>query len=280
MTIIEMKGGLGNQLFQFAAGLRRVKGDFGALFFNVSYYERDARHGGFLLDKIFPSFKFRITGARGFSQPTGYLNLDQLPDINPESIFDVSWPLYLSGYFQNYKIVEPSLPILRKMFVENEYMMSAREQLGVPILGKRRPVVGIHLRRGDYLKAENRNVHGITPLSAVSTVLSEELMRYRTYNEARFIFFSDSKELISNLGFEVYIPASKTANEETDLEEFCAMSCCDTLICSNSSFSYWAGLLSPANARMWLPSIWMKNGGVSTKSLLFDRCLIYQVKLE
>jgi hypothetical protein len=282
LTIVELKGGMGNQLFQFAAGLRRVRGQLSALHFNVSYYDHDAKHGGFVLDRLFPTFQFKLTKAKKFNVPTAYLNFDNLADAYPAEVFDLSCPIYLSGYFQNINLVDPVLPFLRQLFKEitnrvvqsrasdDSDFLATFQQSGNEEI-RRKHIIGVHMRRGDYLLEATASEHGIPDVASIVAALDREIEAAGGKQKTEVLLFTDSKELSFPFDCKLFSPFESRNKVHSDIEEFVAMSHCDALVCSNSSFSYWAGLLSTRMKRQYLPSIWMKSGAVKTESLVSNQ---------
>ncbi len=292
LTIVELKGGMGNQLFQFAAGLRRVRGQLSALHFNVSYYDHDAKHGGFVLDRLFPTFQFKLTKAKKFNVPTAYLNFDNLADAYPAEVFDLSCPIYLSGYFQNLTLVDPVLPFLRQLFKEitnkvdqshstdDSDFLATFQQSGNEEI-RRKHIIGVHIRRGDYLREATASEHGIPDVASIVAALDREIEAAGGKPNTEILLFTDSKELSYPFDYKLFTPLGSHDKVRCDIEEFVAMSQCDALICSNSSFSYWAGLLSSRMKRQYLPSVWMKSGAVKTESLVSDKLgIIFPTRLD
>jgi len=270
-----MKGGLGNQLFQLACGLGRVRGELKHLYFNTSYYLTCPRQGRFVLDRLFPDLSFQTTHARTFNVPTATLNFDHVPSLYVGDSLNLECPLHLIGYFQNYRHLKPILPELREMFRRN-----TREILQCDVLPRwpwgddastdERPpfVIGVHLRRGDYLDPETASVHGTVAIEDVMSAIDSERAVIGTGRNVRVIAFSDSKELVSDLGMTLYTPNLLRDKIGSDIEEFVAMANCDSLICSNSTYSYWAGVISGRVRRLYLPDSWMKSGRIQSEDLL------------
>jgi hypothetical protein len=287
-----MKGGLGNQLFQFATGLRRVALHLDCLFLNTSFFVQDSRHGGFVLDKLFSGYSFRLTSHRRFNVPTAHLNFDELADTDITDALKLKCPISLSGYFQSYRTVAPVLPYLKNLFALNASgirtrfdlsTQSANESasLSTPSLQRSsKHTIAVHLRRGDYLTEDVTRLHGIPHLDDVSRALEREIDQAGGVRNVRVVIFTDSKELPHPFNFETYYPLEANNDIERDIEEFVAMSRCNAIICSNSSFSYWAGLLSGSITRQYLPSVWMKSGKVQTINLMgSEKTIIFPVTL-
>jgi hypothetical protein len=275
-TILEVKGGLGNQLFQLAAGIRRVGDKFDSLYLNTNYYSIDARHGGCLLEILFAPFKFNYTDKRQFTGGNGILNFDLLPSYNAKFISHIDCPLYIAGYFQNYDFIEPTLPIMASMITNSTSWKNCRESFEreFPVTrpqgsGEAVINIGVHVRRGDYLTPENRAVHGLVRICDIQNVVDLEVKNASDPSKVRIIVFSDDKatELLprNDVKYQTKHTTDKTI---ISVDEFCAMMMCDVLICSNSTYGYWAGILSNKIRRLYLPAKWMKSNLIRTEDLL------------
>ena len=114
--------------------------------------------------------------------------------------------------------------------------------------------IGMHIRRGDYLDPKHSGLHGVLPDSYFLEALSE-ISNFST--ESKIVIYSDSPHLLSgiiqkleNLGWSVRI------DENTDpWLTMTRMAGHKYLIGSNSTFSWWAGYSGLAE-RCIFPSVW------------------------
>jgi len=275
LTSIELKGGLGNQLFQFACGLVLTGGKLENLYLNVEAYERDSNQGGFMLPYLFPDIRFQTTTSKGFVGRTAFLNFDRPLDCFLGELSEIDCNLYVSGFFQNYRQISPVLPYLRAIYSRNtrifrEYTIFPEKYYNwrSDERGERPYLIGIHLRRGDYLWDPYVKVFGIPHPDDVRAALDSELALIGPRQGIEVCAFSDDSDLASCLGYRRYRSFNENELVGRTIEEFVAMSECDALICSNSTFSYWAGVLSGRARRQYLPSQWFKCDAVLTERLL------------
>jgi hypothetical protein len=267
-TIVRMKGGLGNQLFQYAAGLYFSGLDPNKIFMDLSYYEKDSRHGGFLLDRLFlPEFMNLVGKNELISAPV--LNLDSFPTafVDKKSVHKDL--IVLSGYFQNLNYVSQSIDLIRKLLLPSAYSQALNSVMSNNLfLGNKtsegQVTIGVHLRRGDYSDPETLKVHGTVKISSISKLLSDLKAHYHQKNiTTKVIVFSDSKDNFKFCANSLYFPASSTDKFIGLYEEFVAIGQCDYVVCSNSSFSLWASMLFNHSKQVFLPSKWMKTGDIN-----------------
>lgn len=294
MVIIQLAGGLGNQMFQYALYLqlkglgREVKID------DVSGFVQDAQREPALAP-------FGITYDRpGKKELEKMLDSSMLPwhrvrrklfGRHKKAYFEESklfipkileWDdIYLEGYWQSEKYFWKNGDQLRRVYDTNK-LMRYLMQKGVweqCIEGHKSAAqyaikinntcsVSVHVRRGDYLTPENQALFGGICTEAYY-MEGMRLMRER-YPRCCFYLFCNDKNWAreSFAGQEdvtfVDLPGSgeRNVNEETDLDyaEFVLMSGCKHHILANSSFSWWASYLNPNPDKFVLaPERWLNN---------------------
>ena len=273
---VEVIGGLGNQLFCYAAGLNLSKKTSSPLILDISLVGIGGpNHGKTLLNFNLGNVKVkdRVTKISGFtflkrldnkialSIPfydyirNNKSNVYTAREIGFEPAFAaLEKPMYLKGYFQSYKYLENITSELFEMFkISNpsnwfESKLSLLEELNPTI---------IHIRRGDYLKLQDD--FGLLPmryyLEAISRLDDDER------NKPIWIF-SDSPEIVTSeiansdlANAEVmFSPSEVTANEILYL-----MSRGKRIVISNSTFSWWAAYFSQNGTKVFAPEFWFRD---------------------
>ena len=120
--------------------------------------------------------------------------------------------------------------------------------------------VAIHIRRGDYLKAQQFHVALWSTdyyKKAVELFPDAQFKVFCKDNQDPTLDAADQewcKEFMNNLAPERYVMHQHTA--ETD--DMNAMASCQGIIMANSTFSWWAAYLS--NAKVVCPSEWFSDG--------------------
>ena len=293
MIIVRIKGGLGNQLFQYALGLeisqflnRKLIIDISQLnkkthkhvvrFFSLKYLcLSNTLIGSNKISALILRVFFRII-QKTFKCNTGFGS--KITYIS-ESTFSYSRSLFnqvkksqfvlLDGYWQShfyspnvrdgiYKSLINS-PSMSKEF-HNAYKVVTSDSY-----------TSIHVRRGDYIK----NKFAIETyceldfnyyLKAMGFIISK-------FPNSKFILFTDDWEFgqsfIDIVKESFQIAGAKEMALKSDIEELVLMTGCKNNIIANSSFSYWGGLLNPNSEKIIVaPSCWFKNHEVNTQDLI------------
>lgn len=229
-------GGLGNQLFQlFATIAYSFKHNIP---FKIIYTEnlgnRPVYWGSFL---------------EGLSN---YLSTDiiqeelykikQQDGINLEA--PDKTPIILDGYFQNPKFFEEFYYKISVLSGINRLQNDMYKR----IINKQKNNISMHFRRGDY--KELQHIHPIMPLEYYENALAyiTAVSLKETYNVIYFCEEEDAESIktvdiaalqkvFTNCVFRRFVGSS-------DWEEMLYMSCCDSHIIANSSFSWWGAFMN------------------------------------
>ena len=258
MIIIKLQGGLGNQMFQYAAA-RSICGNK-PVYFDLNFLSTNttstntltARH--FELD-IFNNIRFKT--ANKFMKPliesrkTIYRYIKRI--LMPRAAFicqtennefinlqEIASPtIYLDGYFQNENYFKQ---IREKLLVDFKFPAINGNSKKMNAILKAKNPVGIHVRRGDYLRPEVKAFHGILPLSYYQQ--AKEKLETQVSNPHYFVFSDDPEWCRLNFGFlgnSVTIVSEASANTWEDMY---LMSLCSHNIIANSSYSWWGAWLN------------------------------------
>ena len=253
MTITKLQGGLGNQMFQYAMAFscsERVYIDFSFLQknnkTNDTFTKRDFELSLFpnLKYKEFTEFYRNIL----FSNQRRYYYFRKLFSIKPSVVkqkenelveFKKNKFLYLDGYFQSEKYFIKKRKELLHIF-EFPALDHENQTLKEQIL-QHPNSVSLHIRRGDYLKEEIKNYHGILEQEyydkAIETIKEK-------YSNAHFFVFSDDEDFaIEQYGGLENFTIVK-GNSKNAWKDMALMSYCKHHIIANSSFSWWGAWLS------------------------------------
>ncbi|OGG16302.1 hypothetical protein A3D77_02485 [Candidatus Gottesmanbacteria bacterium RIFCSPHIGHO2_02_FULL_39_11] len=283
MIIIRITGGLGNQLFQYAAG-RMLSIKFGtSLKLDITELQRKT-YRIFLLDK----FNIQAEISKG-SDLKKYLKFSRFfpQDYHPY-IHHILFPLfsniyyeksfhydrsferirdnsYLIGYFQSEKYFLSIANILRRELRLNEKLSSESKELREYISDVNS--ISINIRRGDYVTNHiiSRR-HGFIGADYIHQAVS--VIRKRVKNP-HFFLFSDDIEWVKNNIILSYPATYVDINYPDRVEEDLILgSLCKHHILTNSTFSWWVGWLNPnASSIVIAPRNWFYKLKVSTKDL-------------
>lgn len=284
MIITKIIGGLGNQMFQYAAARRLAYIHKTDLKLDISSYQsyrlRDFQLKNFkikamvatneeiksfiqvpsnIVDKaLFLLFPFFQKKSKNHYEETFYHfdpNVLRLPDNT-----------YLSGYFHSEKYFIDIINIIRK-----ELVLKIRlGKKNLNILKKIRSTnsTSIHVRRGDFAtNPSTRSLHGLYELDYLKRAVS--IIKNKVYLPHFYVFSDDIRWAIKNLkiGYPiVYVSNSSGRGECKDLQ---LMSSCKHNIIVNSTFGWWGAWLNKNENKMVItPKKWYNNDPVDTYDLI------------
>jgi len=244
---IKLKGGLGNQMFQYAYGRKLILLDKKDVVFDISFFG-DARESidtnrPFLLDKfiINNSIKFENIKENFFQK------------IVKKIISNITGEY---GFYQNEKYFKDIEDVIRKEFTLKDQLSGVSKKAEVEISNSKNSV-SIHIRRGDYVTDKNTNIHhGTCGLDYYQNAIKYIL---DVVESPTFFIFSDDIEWVKeNLKIENCVYVSNP--EIKDYEELILMSKCRHNIIANSSFSWWGAWLNKTSDKIIVaPKQWLAN---------------------
>ncbi len=280
-----MIGGLGNQMFQYAAGLALSQERDTPLFLAVDMFDTYSLHQGFELERVFGietpradkevirhllgwranANVRRILAKVNFSRPLrGNHFTAERQIMRAEDFFSLSDNNYLHGYWQSDRFFSKYEKIIQKAFSFAEDADAKNLETLERI--KDAPSASIHIRRGDYLKGRNKFIyHQCTPTYFLESI---ELLN-KKIQSLKFYVFSDDPEwassLLSNKGYDVsFISHNRGQSSYRDMQ---LISACNHNIISNSTFSWWGAWLNGNKEKIIIaPKEWMK--GVSSSEIV------------
>ncbi|HEY5220744.1 MAG TPA: alpha-1,2-fucosyltransferase [Candidatus Paceibacterota bacterium] len=265
MITVILRGGLGNQMFQYATGIGIAKHNLTSLAIDAAYLNDGSPRGNFTrrsysLD-IF-AVKPRLTALSKISEkapvPALWLGMDfaaafagelfgrkffseKKGHLFDEQVFNVGNTAVIWGFWQTEKYFIQAEDEVRAAFrfpaPGNEAIVRAKDEVS------RVNAVALHVRRGDYLHPKYSKVYGGTDTSYYDAAIAH--MAARVKSPTLFVFSDDiawCKEHIK-APFPVVFMADETAGSKASghLE---LMSLCKHNIIANSSFSWWGAWLN------------------------------------
>lgn len=296
MFVVLLQGGLGNQMFEYAAAYcfaRKYGQDLKLYKVNLSQTD----HDNFRLNSLSITYsedlyreipaairiisnnrlirrvikKSKISdlklGKWLYITQLGAQFRDQIELNNIQNVL-------LDGYWQNPRFFDAFAQEISKEFVPSfELSTKCKEWL---ITIRSTESVALHIRRGDYLKKENSEY-------LVKEEYYKDAIKYILEKKpnAEFFIFSDDKQWCKS-NFPAFHVVELEGQANSDIEEMYLMSQCQNNINANSSFSWWGSYLNrnpdkivinperPWNPQM-IPDGWYvaKNSGLSNNNEIF-----------
>lgn len=269
-------GGLGNQLFQYFAGLAIAESTGAKLYLKpfgqTSAVGREGEAGisaldmegtlvsskipGRLQEKLLRRFVTVVDrfGLRALSHKRGVFLSDD-PEL-PEMKSSHHRHIRLMGYFQDSKFLETldrqgkriELPLKNPSLWFETLAEQARLQ---------KPII-VHIRRGDY--RNHAETIGVLDLSYFKNAL--EMIPQS--NKSQFWIFSDSLTTANDFARFAELPEARTQiiqapADSPDAESMLLMTLASALVISNSTFSWWGGYLNYDAEQVIAPRKWFRN---------------------
>lgn len=266
---VSLTGGLGNQMFQYAAGRALSLRLSFPLILDRSWFERSFRPNintrrNYELSN-FPNLESQCVISpypfpRKIIKLLSVVKSDHWVDeaaMTPEKFesLNVESSARLIGYWQNASYFEPIEKTLRTDFILNyEYYRNGNPAL--PRL-KQGATLGIHVRRGDYVTSLNHvGAQRALPISYYLSAIDH----VRSVREVSLIVVvSDDPEWCQRHFTDPRCVIVNSGNRS--IEDFSLLQKCDHHVVSNSSFSWWAAWLADSpNHFVVAPAKWHDDG--------------------
>lgn len=282
MKIVNIIGGLGNQMFQYAFALSlQEKFPSEKILIDTSHFhfiflkkwKTSNLHNGFEIDKIFknanlPKAKPVDLIKTTYFMPNYWLSrvirkimpprkTEYIQNSNNDTTFDSLayeqyGDCYYEGYWQSISYYLPIKDKIQRIFKHPE-PDKLNEQLIKSI--NTNNSVGIHIRRGDYLHFDAfKNICDLNYYqNAIRNILSDN-------NKHVFYIFSNDMEwcktnIIPLLNNNSYHLVTNNKGDQSYWDMF-LMTYCKDLVIANSSFSWWGAFLNHRKGKVYAPNKW------------------------
>lgn len=287
MVIVRLNGGLGNQMFQYAAG-RALADRLGAeLLLDTRAFE------GTLALNAYTRRTYALSPFKLRARLAAASELKDWPVwvVEIGTRLALARPLFRRWHFQSGIGYDPSILALREPVCLVGYWQSERYFIGIgdkiradftlaqPVCGENARLlelaraavsVGLHVRRGDFVSlTDAAQVHGLCSIEYYRHAIS----RVRKHcPECRFLVFSDDPQWA-----RTELPLDSSAefvagNDATPEQDLALMSACKHHIIANSSFSWWAAWLGYNPEQIVIaPSPWYASPKLDARDLAVAR---------
>ncbi|VAX34856.1 Alpha-1,2-fucosyltransferase [hydrothermal vent metagenome] len=290
MIISKLMGGLGNQMFQYAAGRSLAHKHGVDLKLDISYFQScQLRKYALEVFNIGSSFATQeeiealTTRKVGIAEriynrirrrparpPASYI--DQTCRIEPHVLFDseilnLSDNIYLDGYWQSEKYFIDIESIIRREFAINIPLNEDINEIAKEIASCES--VNIHIRRSDYVSNKHTNqYHGVCSLDYYYQCI-EQLVKI--IKKPYFFIFSDDPQWVRDNLKTSYPFKIIEGNLDKGYEDLRLMSLCRHHIIANSSFSWWGAWLNPQKDKIvFVPKQWFAQEDLNINDIVPD----------
>lgn len=282
MICIRLEGGLGNQLFQYAAGRSLAIRHKTNLVLDTSILKKTRKGITFRAMEL-NNFKIiaEIADAKSikFSQLFRYAPgvtsffTNWRPFIENSLNFNSNFAnlpdsTYLVGYWQSFRYFENIASLIYAELMPNKPM----SEISSALKNKMTKVnsVALHVRRGDYVTLKSANsMHGALSVSYYKMAIDD--IQAKLVNPVFFVFSDDPAWCKEHLPLPLDSTKFITHNSGPDSwQDLILMSNCNHSVIANSSFSWWAAWLADQkygleNRLVYAPSRWFVGSTHDTK---------------
>lgn len=292
MIIIQLAGGLGNQLQQYAL-YQKFKSLGAEAKLDLSWFEQfktTERKNGIIAtnrqceldffdhlpyESCTGEEKTALTGSQGLA---GKLRRRLLPQTvhwyKEKQMYDPALlnyrDMYVSGYFACEKYYTDILPELRELIRFPKIVDAQKRMANEEILKKIRNshAVSVHIRRGDYLQPENAVMFGnICTEEYYESALN--CMKEKIKDPQFFIFSDDAAYVKEHYQGEEYTIVDINHGGDSFYDMY-LMSQCEGNICANSTFSFWGARLNDRSDKIMIRPTKQKNSQVFDEAQMKD----------
>jgi hypothetical protein len=262
MIYTRIRGGLGNQMFQYAAARSLSKKYNTDLILNTEYFyntplkdvKRKYQLNVFNIDKNI-KIEAKINPIIKFIQKI-FLKFfgDKIQIFIANLILKIKLSVYLNGYFQNEKYFLDIREILLEEFTLNKEINEETKKIKEVI--EKSEAICLNVRRGDYLRPDYLKIYGICSMEYYNQAL--EYIKDRV-KKPLICIFSDDPEWVKK-EFKIDNVLFTDNRTISDYEQMYLMSLCKHNIIANSSFAWWGAWLNQNPNKIVIgPKQWLVN---------------------
>lgn len=280
MIAVELTGGLGNQMFQYATGRSIAIHGQTQLKIDLSWFKnpdafsrRTYELGCFKIQADL--FEPQSLGPKRvwFRRSRNELRYGDLKLINEPhfqfypDLLKASDNVYLKGYWQSEKYFEQAKPQIYRDFQFKSSPSFANKSM-LDKIGNSQNPVSLHIRRGDYVADKKTNeFHGTASLEYYDRAIEHISKNIQT--PTFFVFSDDPKWCRQNLKLNFPTTFVDHNPPTSGYEDMRLMSTCKHHILANSSFSWWGAWLNKSGSKIVIaPKKWFQDPTINTKDLI------------
>uniref|UniRef100_A0A6C0BCB8 Glycosyltransferase n=1 Tax=viral metagenome TaxID=1070528 RepID=A0A6C0BCB8_9ZZZZ len=236
-----LRGGLGNQLFQYAAALT-VRNHLDKTI-RLTFSSLDNKHNTNRFDYVSMLFTEGV-----YTEPTTVTifaddgNSFRKWEPDEYKLDDI---ILMQGYYQYLPAILYIIPFLRISILQNLLKVVQPAPINQETTGF------VHVRRGDFLNPDQAQFHWTQPIEYYE--LGMQILEYKNPNIKSWLIFSDDTDWCATSFTKKNIIILTDMNELQTL--YCMIQCKAGAVISNSTFSWWGAILGENNKVVY-PKNW------------------------
>jgi len=267
-VIVMVDGGLGSTIWKYCVGKAIEKYSGAKVKFDLSWFathgkDMDGVHSrNFDLLSVFPGLEFPVASEKEISFYKKYFNYaNALPYKYNDVVRTCHAPLYIDGYFENWKYLDLVTPEIRTWFDFSHIEIDSRNQSVLSDIAGHEASVCVHVRRGDYVNT------GLDILGFQYYLSAIELIQDRLAPlKPKFFFFSNDpdwveSQIVSKMDKSLDCVLVKNNGNDSGFVDLMLISKGKHQIAANSSFGFLGGYLNGNPDKIVvIPDAWLANG--------------------
>lgn len=285
MIIAKLIGGLGNQMFQYAAGRRAAVANNTELKLDITGYDNQVG----ITPRVYMLDIFNIHATVATKQEIKLFNNNSKHRIQ-RNLYRIMLSFFQRHYirqkapgFTHEFLTIPDNSYIDGYWGSEKYFLDIADTIRKEFTLKNKPdktnseliryinncnSVSVHVRRSDYVKDKRtHDFHGVCGLDyyrKAATLVSKKM-----HHPVYFVFSDDPVWCKTNLRLNYPITYVTHNLETKDYEDMKLMSMCKHNIIANSSFSWWGAWLNKnPNKIVIAPKKWFNSKSISTRDLI------------
>jgi hypothetical protein len=282
MILTKLMGGLGNQMFQYAAArslacrhktevkldLSFLNQETGGAYtqrrYELDVFDLPVRIAGpedFSVFKAKSNNKITRFVHRNFPFLSNNIHVVERGSLYHPEFKDYPSNTYLEGFWQSEKYFQDFKDQIRNDFKPKQTMPASLEPVLKRILGSNS--ISVHVRRGDYVNLKSASsFHGSCSVEYYQKAV--DFISNKKQQAELFVFSDDLDWCKTNLAFSQ--PVTYVTHSDHPYWDMHLMSKCRNNIIANSSFSWWGAWLNNDPGRIVIvPEHWFV--GVKSESI-------------
>jgi hypothetical protein len=269
-VVTRLLGGLGNQMFQYAAARALSLYQGGRLLLDTAALAVPGGHTprDYALDVF--DIRAEVLGEGGLHGFNGMRVAESGPRFDAR-VPRIEGDAYLAGYWQSERYFRGVRPVLQRDFRLRRAPGSHARAWSDRIQAAQRAgraTVSLHVRRGDYVSLPQAAAHhGACETDYYLQALAE---LQRRHGELEVFAFSDDPAWVAaNLRVDAPLHVVSDAAASAAHEDLWLMQQCRHHVIANSSFSWWGAWLGHApQATVIAPRQWVRTPGFDTRDVV------------
>lgn len=286
MIIVRLMGGLGNQMFQYAAGINLASAHRTHLKLDHSFLEDRTPRVNFMpreyslhlvgvteeratpaevrrfRQHVEPQPRTWMDKLRDRFQPV-HFHMEPAPPAWQQGFSRLPDNSYLEGYFQDERYFGACAGLLREQFRRGlQSLPHNAEALALAQQISAQPSIALHVRRGDYIHiGPTHAFHGVPSIGYYARGLAT--LRQAGVTGPVYVFSDDvawCRESLGSLGELHHVPEHLGGPSGTT--HLHLMSLCQHFVIANSTFAWWAAWLAeeaePRAKKIIRPAAWFR----------------------